>query len=89
MRKKVVFVPLNNRASRGDQVENARHYVNMECAAMCDEKQLACDSVRIIDKALSMPVPRYTYDVNTDEKIAALCLKAAEEGKRAKNTRRR
>ena len=89
MRKKVVFVPLNNRASRGDQVENARHYVNMECAAMCDEKQLACDAVRIIDRALSMPVPRYTYDVNTDEKIAALCLKAAEEGKRAKNTRRR
>ena len=89
MRKKVVFVPLNNRASRGDQVENARHYVNMECAAMCDEKQLACDAVRIIDKALSMPMPRYTYDVNTDEKIAALCLKAAEEGKRAKNTRLR
>lgn len=89
MRKKVVFVPLNNRASRGDQVENARHYVNMECAAMCDEKQLACDAVRIIDKALYMPVPRYTYDINTDEKIAALCLKAAEEGKRAKNTRRR
>lgn len=79
MHKKVVFVPLNNRASRGDQVENARYYKSMECAAMCDEDELLRDMVHITDSALAMPPPRYTYDINTDEKIAALCFRAAKK----------
>ena len=81
MRKKVVFIPLQNRASRGDQVENARHYVNMECAAMCDENEFSHDAVHIVDNALHMPAPRFIYDKDIDEKIANLCVKAVKEKK--------
>lgn len=84
MRKRVIFVPLNNRASRGDQVENARHYASMECAMMCDERQLDENCVQMADRALKMPKPAYVYDRDTDKKIAALCLKAAKSRARGK-----
>lgn len=82
MHKKVIFVPLDNRASRGDQRENAAYYAKMECAAMCDEKELSAHPVRLVEQALRRQPPAYTYDRDTDKKIAQLCLKAAREGRK-------
>ena len=79
MRKKVVFVPLNNRASRGDQVENARYYVRKGCALSCGESELSANCIQLIERTLRLPPPPCDYDRDTDKKIAALCLKAARQ----------
>ena len=79
LKKRVLFVPLSNGASRGDQVENARYYVRKGCALSCGESELSANCIQLIERTLRLPPPPYDYDMDTDKKIAALCLKAARQ----------
>ncbi|MDE6551020.1 MAG: UDP-N-acetylglucosamine--N-acetylmuramyl-(pentapeptide) pyrophosphoryl-undecaprenol N-acetylglucosamine transferase [Clostridia bacterium] len=73
LRKRILFVPLNNKASRGDQVANAEYYRDRGYALVCSEAQLRNEPIYWADKLLSMPAPDYVRDRNINSKIAQLC----------------
>ncbi|MDE5618708.1 MAG: UDP-N-acetylglucosamine--N-acetylmuramyl-(pentapeptide) pyrophosphoryl-undecaprenol N-acetylglucosamine transferase, partial [Clostridia bacterium] len=54
LRKKVLFVPLCNKASRGDQVDNAEYYSKKGYALVCSEEQLDKDPLYWTRSLVSM-----------------------------------
>lgn len=81
LRKRILFVPLSNKASRGDQVANAEYYKDKGYALACNEAQLSSDAIYWIDKLLSMPPPAYIRDREINSKIAQLCYDIACKSK--------
>lgn len=74
LRKRILFVPLQNRASRGDQYANARYYADKGLACLCNEEQLDQEPVKLIEQTLHMSRPDYRYDRTVNAKIADMCL---------------
>lgn len=75
LNKKVIFIPLSNKSSRGDQVENAEYYSKNNGVAVINEsdldKKLFMDTINTIRN--SMP-NNYQYDRDTNKKIVELIV---------------
>lgn len=70
LNKKALYIPLQNKASRGDQFLNAKYQEKHKYALMMEEKNLSKSSLlEYLDKLLTFEKTPYHYDRETNSKI--------------------
>lgn len=80
MNKKALYIPLENKATRGDQVLNAQYQQDNGYALMLHEKDLnTLTLVSMLDKLMTFDKKPYFYDRNNNAKIAEYIYSVAKE----------
>jgi UDP-N-acetylglucosamine--N-acetylmuramyl-(pentapeptide) pyrophosphoryl-undecaprenol N-acetylglucosamine transferase len=75
LNKRVLFVPLANQASRGDQIKNAKLATDKGYAHMLSEQNLCADTLLIeLEKLEHATIKQRAYDRNTSKNIVAEIL---------------
>lgn len=80
LNKKVLYIPLSKRASRGDQIDNAKYFRNQNYARVLFEENLSASSLlREINNTYIFQKANYYYDTSINNKITSLIKKCATD----------
>lgn len=78
LNKKVLFIPLSKKASRGDQILNANYFKNINCANVLYEEELtASNLLNKIYETYNSNFAIFKYDKKIVDKISKLLYKIA------------
>lgn len=80
LNKKALYIPLQNKASRGDQVLNAEYQQNNSYALMLEESRLNTQNLlSMLDKLMSFDKKPYVYDRNNNLHIVDFIYDTAQK----------
>lgn len=82
LNKKVLYIPLSKKASRGDQIENAKYFRDLNYARVLFEENLTASSLlREINITYNFQKANFYYDNTINNKITSIIYNTAVEAK--------